>query len=287
LLHLSITIYALAVIAVVVGALEAIVLPYRNGWRLLVGFEAFVLLVLLLMQAYQVRVRCRNRWIAFRAMAEYFRIGGYLVFTAPPNTNLEFDRLARLYSWSSRPGRTPWFGPVIEEVWYERPKVTLDDADVSWLAPYLWKSWIEPQAEYHESQHKMHARWTEIFRWAIVAVLGLTLCLVLTHFAYAYADSVGRHEPRNLIEPLLAFFAISMTSVAAALNGYAGQQQHHRHAERFKTMSKELERTSTSILGVGTMSELKSELHEVTRAMLGEATDWYQGMQSQLMDMPT
>ena len=219
-------------------------------------------------------------------IAEYFRIGSFLVLVVPPEAGLEFDRLARLFSWS-KPAVGPWFGPIIEQVWRERPSLELVDEDLNWLKPYLLTCWVEDQNTYHRSRHMMHSRWAHVLHRSIIAVLTVTLGLVVWHLFGEYSGPSEHHLARDLTESILAFLAITATSIAAALNGYAGQQQHHRHAERFELMTEELEDIGNALDGATTMESLKVNVYRLRYVMLGEATDWYAGMYGQLMDVPT
>ncbi len=287
---LNIGVYAAASAAVTLGAFAAIMFPYDGYWRLLVIFEAAVLVSLLIVQSLDLRKKCRDRWVTLRAMGEYFRIGRYLALVTPKKASgLEFDRFARLYSWSSEPGSTPWFAPVIERVWDRRPDPDLRDHDVTWLRDYLISDWIDSQITYHERRRDDHLRWDGILQWIIRITLFGTVLVVILHVLKDYFPSfLGvPNSGRNLILPMLAFLAISLTSVAAAFNGYAGQQRHSFHYARFRRMAAELTRIKGSLHSAKDMEQLRMHIAEVRRVTLGETTNWFEGMQEQLIDSPT
>ena len=149
-------IYAAAAAAVTLGAFAAI-LFHAGNWRLLIAFEALVLVALFLVQALDVRGKCRSRWVGMRAIGEYFRIGRFLALVYPREPRgLEFDRFTRLYTWSSEPVSRPWFAPVIERAWDCRPDQDLRDTDVPWLRDYLINEWIDDQIRYHQDRRDLH-----------------------------------------------------------------------------------------------------------------------------------
>lgn len=286
---LNIGVYAAAAAAVAFGAFAAIMFPYGGYWRLLVIFEAALLVSLLLVQSLDLRKKCRDRWVAFRAMGEYLRIGRYLAFVTPKATSgLEFERFARLYSWSSEPASTPWFAPVLEHAWDRRPDPEPHNRDVPWLRDYLITDWIDNQITYHEKRQDDHLRWDRIFRWAIqITLLATVLAVILHVFRDYFPDFLGAPHGRDLTLLTLSFLAITLTSIAAALNGYAGQQRHSFHYARFRRMAEELRGIRDSLRAAKDMEQLRMHIAEVRRVTLGETTNWFEGMQEQLIDSPT
>jgi hypothetical protein len=287
---LNIGVYAAASAAVALGAFAAIMFPYGGYWRLLVIFEAVILVSLLAVQWFDLRKKCRDRWVTLRAIGEYFRIGRYLALVTPKTAaGMEYSRFARLYSWSSEPDSTPWFAPVIERVWERRPDPDLRDHDVTWLRDYLITNWISSQITYYEKRRNDHRRWDGIFHWVIRITLFATVLVVILHVLKDYLPSFLGAPPagRNLILPMLAFLTIALTSVAAAFNGYAGQQRHSFHYARFSRMSAELSMIKDSLHTAKDMEQLRMHISEVRRVTLGETTNWFEGMQDQVIDSPT
>ena len=278
---LNIGVYAAAAAAVTLGAFAAILFPYRGIWLLPVVFEAIVLVALFLVQALDIRRKCRDRWVTFRALGEYFRIGRFLALVTPASARgLEFDRFAWLHSWSPGPVSVPWFAPVLERVWERRPGLDLRDSDVPWLRSYLAGQWIDDQIGYYKSRAKIHERWDGIFRWAIRVTLLVTILIVVTHVILDYLG-------RDTVSLSLAFLAIALTSVAGALNGYSGQQRHNYHAARFYETASELAKIGMSVCDATTMEQLRTHLRTARRTMLGEATGWYADMEQQEIDTPS
>ena len=288
---LNISVYAAAAVAVALGALAAIMFPYGGPWRLLVIVEAVVLASLLAIQGLELRKKCRDRWVAFRTMSEYLRIGRYLALLTPrTDTALEFQHFARLYSWSSEPGLTPWFGPAVEHIWEHRPVLgeNSDSDDVKRLQHNLISDWIGSQIEYHKKKRDSHHLWDRIFRWAIQVTLFATLLIVVLHVLQDYfpaflgTSATGRHHLLVTLE----FLAIALTSVAAALTGYAGLQRHSFHYARFGRMAIELSRIKDEMGGASGAAELRNHVSDVRRVTLGETTNWFEDMQGQVMESP-
>jgi hypothetical protein len=284
----NIGVYAAAAAAVALGAFAAILFPYKGYWRLPVVFEAIVLISLFLVQALDIRKKCRDRWVAFRAMSEYFRIGRFLALVSTAEAHgLEFDRFTRLYSWSSEPYLVPWFAPVIERAWEGRPDLGLQNSAVPWLRQYLITFWIDDQIVYHQSRRKLHLRWDTFFRLTIQLILLVTVMAVVSHVALDYIHHHHTWKAWEKTEFTLAFLSIALTSLAAAFNGYSGLQRHSYHYARFSRMVTELEDVKSSLCRATTMPQLQEHLGVARRIMLGEATDWYEGMEQQLMESPT
>jgi SMODS and SLOG-associating 2TM effector domain 1 len=286
---LTIGVYAAAATAIAFGAFAAIIFPYGGGWRLLVVFEAIVLVALLTVQWLDFRKICRDRWVAFRAMSEYLRIGRYLALVTPKTTSgLDFNRVVRLNSWSSEPSLTPWFAPVLERLWDRRPDTRLSNDDATWLRDYIITGWVGGQIEYHEGRRDAHERWDRNFKWAIRVTLFATVLAVALHALRDYFPTfLSAERGRDLISATLAFVVIVLTGVAAAFNGYAGQQRHNYHHARFRRMARELDTVQTQLDGATSLEDLRQNIAEVRRVTLGEATDWFEDMRDQPIDSPT
>jgi len=219
------------------------------------------------------------------------RIGRYLALVSPKTaTGLDFNRVVRLNSWSSEPSLTPWFAPVLERLWDRRPDVRLSDNDVSWLREYILTDWVDGQIKYHGGRQADHQRWDRNLRWAIGATLLTTVLAVSLHAVRGYFPGflLGRQSSsRDLMSVTLAFLVIVLTSVAAAFNGYAGQQRHSYHQARFQRMAKELSNIRKQLDRATTIDQLRQDIAEVRRVTLGEATDWFEDMRDQQLDSPT
>jgi hypothetical protein len=288
---LTIGVYAAAATAVALGALAAILFPFGGAWRLPVVFEAIVLVALLAVQWLDLRKTCRDRWVAFRAMSEYQRIGRYLALVTPKITSgLDLNRVVRLNAWSSEASLIPWFGPVLERIWDRRPIAQFSDHDALWLRNHIVTDWIDGQITYHQGRRDYHERWDRILRWAIRGTLFATVLAIALHAVRAYypAFLFGRQTgSRDLISANLAFLVIVLTSVAAAFNGYAGQQRHAYHRARFGRMARELSTIRTEVYRAISIGQLRQSISEVRRVTLSEATDWFEDMRDQEIDSPT
>jgi hypothetical protein len=285
----NIGVYAGATVAVILGALAAIVFPYGGLWRLNFVLEALILVGLFTAQVMDVRRKYRDQWVAFRAMGEYFRSGRFLALVTPGiAVGLDFSRLARLQLWSApEPVSVPWFTPVLERVWEQHPTFTLRDADASWLGSYLAEQWIGDQMCYHRRRAAMHGRWEEIFQWVIRGILAVTVLIVLSHVVYDYASQPSGAGDRDLVPDSLAFFTIALTSLASAFTGYSGLQRHAYHAARFERMLDELSRIKKSMAGAMTLEQVMTRARAARRIMLGETINWYEEMEQQVIDSPS
>ena len=85
---------------------------------------------------------------------------------------------------------------------------------------------------------------------------------------------------------MLAFLTVVLTSVAAAFNGYSGQQRHSFHHARFSRMVTELTDIREVLKQAESIEGLRRSIGEVSRVTIGDATDWFQDMRNQLLDSP-
>jgi SMODS and SLOG-associating 2TM effector domain 1 len=288
--YLTIGVYAAAATAVALGAFAAVLFPYGGNWRLPVIFEALVLVALLIVQRMDLRTTWRDRWVEFRAMSEYMRVGRYLALVNPElSTALDFNRVARPASWSSEPRMAPWFAPVLERLWDRWPDVDPVRLDVKLLSCHLMREWIDDQIKYHKRRRDLHRRWDRNLGWALQVTLIATVLAVALHAIREYSPAfLGRTAGgRDLTTALLAFLTIALTSVAAAFNGYSGQQRHSFHHARFRRMATELVSIRGTIEHADTIDELRHSVERVRRITLGETTDWFEDMRDQLLDSPT
>ena len=289
--RLNLGVYAAAAAAVAFGAAAAIMFPHGGNGRLLVIAEAIILSAMLAVQLTGLRRKCRDRWVTYRAMCEYLRIGRFLALVMPPEASrLEFERFARLYSWSSKPGRIPWFAPVLDRVWDHRPALELRDSDVASVRDYLIADWIDDQIAYYEKRSNKHRQWDKVFERVIPAALMVTVVVVFLHILFDYYTPhalAGHGAARDLLLRWMALTVIALTSVAAALTGYSGQQRHNYHHSRFDRMADELRDIRVSIRGATTMGELRIQVNAIRRVTLGEATSWYEGMEDQAIESPS
>jgi hypothetical protein len=288
--HISIGVYAAAATAVALGAFAAILFPYGGNWRLPVIVEALVLVALLILQSLDVRTTWRDRWVEYRAMAECMRVGHYLALVTPKlSTGLDFNRMARPSSWSSEPTPAPWFAPALERLWDRRPDVDLSKLSFPQLRDYLVTDWVQGQIKYHRWRRDSHRRWNRSFAWVVRIILFATLLAVGLHALREYVPAfLGRTAgSRDLTAALLAFLTIVLTSLAAAFNGYSGQQRHGFHHARFRRMATELTNICAGLQEATSFDELRRGIAEVSRVTLGETTDWFQDMRDQILDSPT
>jgi hypothetical protein len=288
--YLTVGVYAASATAVALGAFAAILFPYGGNWRLPVIFEALVLVALLIVQRIDLRTTWRDRWVEYRAMSEYMRVGRYLALVNPElSTALDFNRVARPASWSSEPRLAPWFAPVLDRLWDRWPDVNPDRLDVKLLSRHLMREWIDDQIEYHKRRSTVHHRWDRYLGRALQVTLVATVLAVALHAIREYSPTfLGRTTGgRDFTTARLAFLTIALTSVAAAFNGYSGQQRHGFHHVRFRRMVTELVSISGTINDAETIDELRHSVDRARRITLGETTDWFEDMRDQLLESPT
>jgi hypothetical protein len=279
-------VFALAVVAVVVAALEGIVLPKGGGFRYVIIAEIAALVGLLVVLLLDLRRRYYERWVSMRALAEYLRIASFVYLVEPTVTSakspFEFDQLSQLIEpWETNVVASPWFAPVVGDIWEDRPRLALGDADVKWLKEHLRATWVVPQLQYHWRKKEMHARMERWLGRAVKAAFLLTLVVVATHLGLI----VGGTEA-DRVGDVLTVCAIALASIGAAFNGYAAQEQHYRHRDRSAGIAAKLVIVNRHLTQAATMEGLRHVAAELEQVTLGEATDWYQAMRNRPLPDP-
>ena len=278
--------YALAVIAVGLGALEITLLP-RGGWPRLIGVgEAAALLTLLVIVVGDFRQKLHERWADARAIAEHLRTRTYTcIVSQSAARQAELEGLVRMRSWTAELDIAPWFAPAVEEPWEDEPTVAVNETDFGWIKEYLLEGWLADQRRYHRRASTRHERRDRIYYLAVRIIFAITLAIVLVRVAFAFgAPSTSGWR---LAADSLAFAGIVLTSVGSAVNSLAARFDHGRHHRRSIAILAEVARIQKQMSSARTLSALQELVPDLRRVMLGEATEWLEAMYGQTAELPT
>lgn len=289
---LDVAVYGLAVGAVTLGAVTLGAVPLGiAGWWVwaLVSLEFFVLLILLVVLRADLRRKFHDRWVGFRAVAEYFRTGQFFFFVAASALRTPSDPLPLVEGTLARARIVPWFAPVVEDLWEQRPELEISDADIPWVREVLLRYWIDHQQAWHEKHSQKHERWHTGYRRAIWSVFGLSVGIVAVHLAlsiYGWA-ALGHHPAVDKWDAVLAVAVIALASFGAGLNAIAGHANHGGHAERYREVAYQLAQQRKDVNGAQTLADLRHQMIRVRRIMLGETSYWFEGMYTSDIEVPT
>lgn len=278
------SVYFLTVAAVTFGAMSLLF----NSWAP-VAVEAAVLVLLLGVTVFSLRQVYHDRWVAFRSIAEYLRSAQFTCFVVPRDPDGGPDAEPLIERSLSKSRIVPWFAPVVEDIWEQRPELPISVAAVPWIREMLRTEWVDDQLAWHIGKSHLHDIWSIRYRWAIGSVFGLSVAIVAVHAVRSVSYWLVHHHRYHLefSDGVLAIIVIGLASTGAALNGLASHANHAGHAERFSDVAYELEQERKEVEASVTLSELRRSAGAVRRIMLGETNAWFEGMSSSEIEVPT
>jgi len=287
---LDVAVYGLTVVAVSLGAVSLGAGPLGiRGWWVwgLVGIEFFALLIVFVVVIFDGRRKAHDRWVGFRAVAEYFRSSQFVCYVALNTLRTPSDPMPLVEGTLARARIVPWFAPVIEDVWENRPEHRMPDADVSMVGNILLEGWVDDQKSWHEKESRRHACWHTFYRWAIRITFVLSFIMVAVHLVLSI---YGWRHPAHWLDTrdaVVAVIVIALASTGAALNSLAAHANHGGHAERYKEVAYELGQQREEIKSAKTFDDLRHRIIKVRRIMLGETSLWFEGMYTSAIEVPT
>ncbi len=261
--------YGLAAVAVTLGALSSVLLPYPWA-RAFLWAEAAVLGVLVTTSLLDVRQRLHDRWVHYRALAEELRACAFLWFVDRPDGSSggrpRFTLRRRGPRW------VPWFARTVDTLWEQRPDVSISAEDIVWLRDVVAEGWIGDQRRYHERTRDRHLRSERRLSGVVRVMIVVTFAVAVAHAVLAYtAHAHGA-------EVAMGFLAITLPGFAAAVTGVAAQREHHRHGQRFARMAHHLATLEHQAHQADTLVLLRQQAEAAWHTVTTESTDWYESM---------
>jgi hypothetical protein len=172
-----------------------------------------------------------------------------------------------------------WTERAASEIWFARPRYS-PPADISLLVEVLCEEWIKHQQTYHINVDHTFRRQRDRMHLAAVGLFTLSAVAALLHSLHV--GSAHGH----LLE-WWEFLAIAIPASAGALGSYAAQRDYLRHAERSKVFVSVLDEATDRLMSVRDLRDVQRVALDVSRAMRGEATDWYSVVRSQDVELPS
>jgi hypothetical protein len=234
--------------------------------RLEVGLMLLALLLWLV-----VRRRLHDRWITARFLAERPRSALFLTLAGAQD-----DIEPRPEGYPQGNGNQEWLTRVFREVWRSRPRVVRANGDSPWVRDLLLREWVGAQIDYHRERGRRHERASRLVT-TLTAALFLTTIGAASVHAFAHARDTMAH--------VVAVLSITLPAFAGAITAIAGLEQHPRHAQRFATMARHLEKLedrlrSTDLNAVGDVAlRIEAELRTETES-------WIDVMRFQDVEIP-
>lgn len=100
---------------------------------------------------------------------------------------------------------------------------------------------------------------------------GLAVIVSVSHLV---ASWISHGEERGFFGPCLAFFAIILPCIAAALGGFRAHREFSRLAKRSENMKQDLEELEQVLKKADTPEEVARVLRQTEDFMLSEVQDW-------------
>jgi hypothetical protein len=259
------SVYVLAAVSVVLAAVRTIWTTPGSATAALVTFlDLAVLATVSAILIGDVRGHLRDRWLSFRAMAEYLRMHMFLAVIYP--------RIS-----GEPPSLTPlalnefvgpaWFGSGTLALWWHRPPARRpwSEADVPLLKGVL-QQWAASQSSYHQSKGRQHAGLHRRFLLVVTALFVITVLAALVH---VFASGAQMDDALN-------FVALGVPGVAAAFGSMATSAEHRRLSIRHRSSTYQLTSLYRPAIGrVASLTDLRAQADSLGSFMLAEATDWY------------
>jgi hypothetical protein len=271
-------------VAVTVGAMSLLF----NSWVPVVA-ESVVLVGRPGVTLLNVRRTYHDRWLAYRALAVYWRSNQYMGIVSPPSPDRASAPAPLMEQTLTRVSIVPWFAPVVENIWDARPQFRVAGDDVPWMKEVLINDWIDDQRQWHRRTGRRHERIGEWYQRAIGMVFGLSVLLVVLHATQTIVEFVVDHsrELRTTGGGAIAIVVFGLASAGAALSGLASHANHPGHAERFSDVAYDLDQLRKDVEAAEDLDGLRKSVLAVFQTMLGETNSWFQGMAASEIEVPT
>ena len=268
---LSLTIFALAALAVAVVAVQTNFWPELN-W--LAAFEVLFLWALLGILMMNRRRRLHDQWISSRFLAERLRSSYFLALARTGDRRGRSSRLAYLSDSSEA-----WIERALTEVSAHRPEAGMEVPPVRALRDYLSRYWVDRQIYYHQKssrrQHRLEYRLTRLTEFLFSVTL-------VAAFVHIFAGTIHSSWERSLV-----VVSIVIPAFGAAVHGFSTQRQFRHHGERYRRMAGVLAQVQTELTDATTIEQIQGAAAATEQIMREENSDWFGVMRFHDMELIT
>ena len=260
--------YTLGTLVLFWGAFAAATVAAVHGTILedvtsLLWAEAMILALLLGVLTTVRALRWHQRWLDYRALAEWCRCAVYRHATAPGPAEVA------LIGGSMQRNRH-WLTRVREEVWFGCPIVE-DPPDFGALHGRV-SSWVTGQIDYHRRLGLSCLKRKRTLDLAVYLSFVVTLAAVLLH-------AVGvHHDGLLLTSTSLTFASVVLPSAAGAAAGVRANRDYQRNADRSRHAAADLTRLVINIEQATELNQLNRAVSTVSDRLMRENGDWFDVM---------
>jgi hypothetical protein len=263
--------FTLAPLAILVVAFQVTFAPDRFDYA---WIEFAILIIIIAVLIAVRRERWHQRWVSARYLAEQIRSLMFLGLTGI----VTLDKSAPTADHQGA-DESAWTERAANEIWYTRPRLD-QHTETSALIGVLYEQWIKGQQKYHANVSRTSRVRSIRLQIASVGLFGLSALFALLHSLNTGGTS---SKPFKWWD----FLAIAIPGMAAALGGYGAQREYVRHGERSRLFAVTLDSASDRLLTAATLPDVQQAALGVSRAMRSEATDWYEVVHSQDVELPS
>jgi hypothetical protein len=256
--------FSLAAVAVIVSAVQAMLLPDlpQLAWvevGLMVGSLGIVGL--------GQRSDFFNRWASRRFLAERFRSALFLALVGLRRQSVD----SRNWRLSVRPSEG-WLQRALEEVWSLRPAVPIGESDVEVVRRFLTRAWIDHQRAFHEAAAKKQAAWHRWLGRVTAILLIVTIIVAILHVLGPWRQ---QGDGGSAWAQVVVVFSISLPAVGAAISGVRAQQDYQWNAERSNQIAYYLSELRDRMARASDLQVVRAMAAETETVMLEENRDWF------------
>lgn len=269
--------FALSALAVAIVAAQA----EWGGPDQLVLLEVACMVGLLAIYVFARRLRMHERWLGYRALAEAFRAGLFVLVAEDPMPASRSARPATIetdaLSAESSGGGEGWYQRAFVEAWRRRPVLPEPVGCASQLAEFIIKSWIAPQIRYHETvieRCESRRRWLTV---AVLSLFGAALVAGTLHGLDALPGASWRH--------VLIFTALALPGFGAAIVGVRDQRQYSLHADRSRRTCRRLEHLRFELGYQASLGGVRRLIGDAQRLLSDETIDWSIAVELQRLEV--
>jgi hypothetical protein len=243
--------------AVVSASVYALFPRQTEEW---VWLEIILMLASVILLDYGKAFGVHRRWIAYRALAERFRVA---IFLWLAGVTQESDIEQGFYQNSGV--RSGWYQRAVDEVWNMRPSVrVINDMPPKALGSFVSSALIRHQLNYYSKTSVTLRRRHRLLTFTIYLLFGLTLLSATLHLL----DLVHSWN-RNLL-----FASIVLPALAGATAAIRAEREDLRNSERFKHRAANLKDVDALMLSAATLVAIQSLTIQATEILLGENFRW-------------
>jgi hypothetical protein len=257
-------VYSASALAVAAAAL-LLIIPSHVIWFFCL--EAILLLSIVLIVHFADRKDTHKNWIEARFLVERLRVSFFFAscgFEVSPIVIHAFLLPAyRPHDWMVR---------VFSEIWDRLPHMEFSESSkCSELGAYVRSALIQDQIKYHSDMAAKRSKMSHVLGTTGKVLFVAALVVAFGHILLS-SSTPAVHE--SLLDGSLAYLAVTLPAIGAAVGGIRSHREYSRLAKRSQNMVEALKDIELRFESLGERHELETLLRETEDLMLRDTQDW-------------